>query len=498
MPPSPRHAWTLGRLLSGKPINGELEELLPPFQAIGRRLAALPLEDRQPTWEAFLDGQDDRDRIIMALAGIDPEGPSPGADPEPGSSATDGRSSGPSTTNLPALTEGTRVKALDRGNFGTVAADLGDRAAVHFISKDGHEATPVLLKSQLAWPDGRPLTEPETAGPGAVVPDGRFATLADIARIALNRLWLWPMWIACGVFNALAAEPGTGKTRFGLDLARRLYLGLPWPDGQPTGLPEGTRTLWVQADRAFPEMLEAARAFGLPEEAVALGSSPDDPTGSLNLDDPDSLAALAERIKNAGPGLVIIDTVAMTTARNLCRPEDARAFFAPLMDLAASTGVAILGLTHLSKEGDPLGRRIVEKARVVIKMTKPDPDGQPNRRKLWVDKTAAVNPPALGITMGDSGNEYDFNPPTEAEPTRGGRPPEKRDKARQFIIDVLTRQNDRKATEVCGEWEQAGEHRKAFWGARDEMVKGGKLLCEGKPLILHLITTEPEPDFTER
>ena len=49
----------------------------------------------------------------------------------------------------------------------------------------------------------------------------------------------------------------------------------------------------------------------------------------------------------------------------------------PLMDLAASSGVAFIGLTHLSKDKEALGSRIVEKARVVAKMTQPDPEGQP-------------------------------------------------------------------------------------------------------------------------
>ena len=119
----------------------------------------------------------------------------------------------------------------------------------------------------------------------------------------------------------MAAEPGTGKTRFGLDLSRRLGKGEPWPDGQPNPFPPGTRTLWIQADRAFHEMLEASRAFGLPDEAVALGSWNDDPTGMLDLDDPETLKNLAELIRAAAPALVIIDTIGMSTRRNLCRPE---------------------------------------------------------------------------------------------------------------------------------------------------------------------------------
>ena len=338
--------------------------------------------------------------------------------------------------------------------------------------------------------------EPEGSVP-EMEPEAVYATLADYARMASDQRWLWEGWLARGVLNVVAAEPGTGKTRFTLDMARRIYCGLPWPDGQPTGLAEGSRTLWIQADRAFHEMLECARAFGLPDEAVILGSSPDDPTGSLDLDNEETLAALAARIQSASPVLVVIDTVGMTTGLDLYKPEGARAFFGPLMDLAASSGVAILGLTHLSKDKDPLGRRIVEKARSVIKITKPDPDGQPTRRKLWVDKTAAKNPPALGITMTDAGNDYDFQPPTEPEPSKGGRPSDKREKATAFIRAALADKNDRVGKDLEAEWVATGESYKTFWRAFENMKDAGELESEGgtgtgKRMILHLIDSDPE------
>src|SRR5262249_25806944 len=156
-----------------------------------------------------------------------------------------------------------------------------------------------------------------------------------------------------------------------------------------------------------------SRDFGLPDEAVALGSSPDEPLGSLDLDDPGTLAALGDRVQAAAAPLAVIDTVGMTTSRNLSRPDEAREFFAPVLEMGQGCGVALLGLTHLSRDKEALGRRIVEKARVVLKMTQHDPEGQRDRRRLWVDKTAVVKPPPLGITMGSGGNEYDFEPPNE-------------------------------------------------------------------------------------
>ena len=148
-----------------------------------------------------------------------------------------------------------------------------------------------------------------------------YATLEDIALIMSSQPWLWPGWIAEGVLNALASDPGVGKTRFALDLARRLWHGLPWPDNQPNKLPAGTRTLWIQGDRNFAEMLQCARDFGLPDNAVVLGSSPEDPTGSLDLDDRGTLAALADRIAASAASLVIIDTVGMTTGAIFVAPR---------------------------------------------------------------------------------------------------------------------------------------------------------------------------------
>src|SRR5579871_401702 len=73
----PFDAWTLARLVCGQPANGELRAVSGPFQGIARRLAALPMEDRLAAWEAFLDGRDDRDEILMALAAIHLEMPAP-------------------------------------------------------------------------------------------------------------------------------------------------------------------------------------------------------------------------------------------------------------------------------------------------------------------------------------------------------------------------------------------------------------------------------------
>ena len=304
-------------------------------------------------------------------------------------------------------------------------------------------------------------------------PDGetmeRCATLADIRRLVADTQWPWPGWLASGVLNALAADPGTGKTVMAADLARRLWFGEPWPDGQANPLPSGTRTLWVPGDRHYVQLIDLASKYGLPDESLLLNATRSDPTAGLDLDDPGELAALGARIRGEKPGLVIVDTVGMSTARNLCRPEDARAYFGPLMDLARDTGVPLLLLTHLSRDAQALGRRIVGACRTVWKMTHPDPEGQPDRRRLWVDKTYAMKPLPLGMTIADGGCSFDFNPPSapEAEPRRPGPAPARLEKAKAWLTDRL--ESPSRVKEVRTDAENAGYSADTLYRARDAL-----------------------------
>ena len=329
--------------------------------------------------------------------------------------------------------------------------------------------------------------DPDAPPPEADGTPERCATLADVRRLVADTEWPWEGWLAAGVLNALASDPGTGKTIMAADLARRAWFGLCWPDGQPNPLPKGTRTLWVPGDRHYIQLIDLAGKYGLPDEAMLFNAPVADPTAGLDLDDPDELAALLARIRAESPGMVIIDTVGMTTEKNLCKPEDARAYFGPLMDMAQLTGILFLLLTHLSREGQALGRRINGACRLVWKMTHPDPEGQPDRRRVWVDKTYLVKPPALGMTIADAGCSFDFNPPTDPEPDKGGRPPGERNKAINFLTDKLT-EGDRKQCDLVSEWEATKGAKGTIFDAIRAMQDDGRLVIDDtvKPKLCHL------------
>ena len=96
-------------------------------------------------------------------------------------------------------------------------------------------------------------------------------------------------------------------------------------------------------------------------------------------------------IKAVKPAIVIIDTVGNATSKKLYASEDMMSFYKPLQEIARRNQVCLLCLTHLNSGGGMLGRRVLEKARSVLKLDKPDPD-QENRRRLEVIKSNSNGP----------------------------------------------------------------------------------------------------------
>src|SRR5262249_13965363 len=139
------------------------------------------------------------------------------------------------------------------------------------------------------------------------------------------------------VRNCWASGEGHGKPRFCADLARRIYHGLPWPDGTPATLPKGSTTLWVPSDNQHGELASLPTAFGFPPEALYLNAPASQPFGGTALDYLEDLRAFEARIKRVKPGLVIINTINNTTDRATHKAEEAKRFFVPLQQIAART-----------------------------------------------------------------------------------------------------------------------------------------------------------------
>jgi hypothetical protein len=289
----------------------------------------------------------------------------------------------------------------------------------------------------LAWVEENhhPIT------PGGVLPEidpDDVAGLEDLARAGSEIRWEWEKWIQRAVLTVIAAEAGVGKTRFCADLVRRIRHQLPWPDDMPMTLPPDSQVLWVVSDNHHDELVTLAQAFGI-ADVVRINASKSDPYGGTTLDTQEELQALEARIRAVKPALVIVDTVGNATDKDLCRQEEAKQFFQPLQLIARRCDVAILCLTHLNLSGGVLGRRPLEKVRLAIRIENPDPESQPNRRRLEVTKSNSKKPSPLGVTMGDLGNQYDANPPSYPEKeSRSGPVPVKLEQCVEWLRKHLS------------------------------------------------------------
>ena len=293
-----------------------------------------------------------------------------------------------------------------RGDFSAAARDLR--------SKGYGEREP---RAEARYGD---MPEPEAAADSSGVDD--VAGIDDLKRHGAEVKWVWPKWIQRGVLTAIAAQGGTGKTRFAADLVRRVRQRQPWPDGSDMLVEPGrTVALWVVADNHHDEMVSVCESFGI-ADCVKVNATKAEPYGGVTLESVEEFLALEARVKAVQPTFVVVDTVGNATDKNLSRQEDAKAFYQPLQILARRQNVAVLCLTHLNAGGKVLGRRALEKVRTCLRMSAPDITEADSKRRLEVVKTNSLPPAPLGVVMGNNGNQYDDQPPPkpEDEPAAGG------------------------------------------------------------------------------
>jgi len=285
----------------------------------------------------------------------------------------------------------------------------------------------------------RSIADQDPKGPAPVVQSAsprRAARLSDLASASASGRFVWPNWIVRAHFTLISSNPKCGKTRFGMEVSKRVYNASSWPDGQPAAFPAGTTSLWVAGDRHQEELRDMATEYGLPHDALCLNALPEEAYGGWDLDNSDNVKLLAELIEIEKPGLVFIDTVWRATRKKLCREDEVNKFIDPIISIAQHTGTSILGLMHLSRDMETLGRRLEGSARGIIKILKPDPK-QPNRRRLEVIGNFKETAP-LGITMRDGGCDFDLSPPKEPEPVKRGPVPVRLAECKEWLKGQLT------------------------------------------------------------
>ena len=258
---TPLDAWIFRRLLADLPLNGEIDHMSGVLRLMAGHLAGIPLQGRQPAWDAFMAIANDPGEIIKAVSAADPLGPAPQVQP------------------------------------------------------------------------------------------AAFATVADVRKIMASVRWLWEGWIPASRVVGIASLEGTGKTRFGLDLCRRVWNGMPWPDEQAMTLPPKTPSLWLCADGHHDEIADMLPLFGLPDEAVIFPAPSNDPYTNTSLDDPETLSQVDAVIVAHKPWAVFVDSLTYATSRDLCEQRSIAILKTPLVDLVQQHQVNVMLFLHSPPRG---------------------------------------------------------------------------------------------------------------------------------------------------
>lgn len=208
------------------------------------------------------------------------------------------------------------------------------------------------------------------------------ASIASAPAVVLTRgsalkiepiRWLWKNWLAKGKFHLLAGAAGQGKTTLALAMAATVTMGGRWPDG--SACQQGNVLIWSgeddPADTLAPRLLAAGanldHCYFVSGTQINGEVQPFDPARDLTLIN-DCLSEIG------GASLLIVDPVVSAVTGDSHKNTETRRALQPLVDLAATCGCAVLGITHFSKGGqgsDPASRVVgsiafTALARVVI------------------------------------------------------------------------------------------------------------------------------------
>lgn len=236
----------------------------------------------------------------------------------------------------------------------------------------------------------------------------RCAASVTICAVA----WLWAGYIPSGKLTLLVGDPSAGKTTIALDLGARLAAGLPMPDGQPGHGPADVLFLSAEDDAGdtLVPRLASALAARWPDAgqrvrfiAAMMGATP--------ITIPDHVDVLGELVERHGARLLVLDPLdALLGGTDSHRNVDVRVALAPVADMAARTGCAVLGIQHLRKAATsspihrPSGSVAFTAAARSVLLAGDIPDDDAGRRALVALKSNLSRLPAsLGYSIAAAG-----------------------------------------------------------------------------------------------
>lgn len=166
--------------------------------------------------------------------------------------------------------------------------------------------------------------------------------------------WLWKHRIARGKLNIIAGHPGVAKSQITQFMAATVSTGGTWPDG--TQSPTGSCVIVSCEDDAADTIVPRLRALDANSSRIHILDYVvrEDSEGERSrhlFDLAQDIEALAVMVGDVGDvALIIIDPVSAYFGRlDSHKTSDVRGALAPLQDLAAQTGAAVVLVAHLNK-----------------------------------------------------------------------------------------------------------------------------------------------------
>jgi hypothetical protein len=254
-----------------------------------------------------------------------------------------------------AIVEGQRNQTLTSLAGKLRRTGLGEAAiAAALLAVNDAQCDPPLDRREVeAIAESVSKYTPKEAAETAIID---LLCLSDISAEAVD--WLWPGRIAKGKVTLLVGHPGLGKSQAALDFAAIVTTGARWP-GSDTHAERGSVLILSAEDDAAdtikPRLLAAKammkRCFIIEAVRVTNGDGQERRRAFSLLDDLARLDKLLEEHNDIR--LAIIDPLsAYLGAIDSHRNAEVRAALAPLADLAARRGVAVVAISHLRKNMD--------------------------------------------------------------------------------------------------------------------------------------------------
>jgi AAA domain len=166
--------------------------------------------------------------------------------------------------------------------------------------------------------------------------------------------WLWPGRIAIGKTTLIGGDPGLGKSQLSIFIASAISQAGEWPC-QEGRSPKRSVIMLSAEDGVADTIVPRLMAAGADRNKIKIITAVHQEDGSgrriFNLtQDLDALGALITKLGDVG--LVIIDRVDAYIGGNVDSHKNAavRAVLEPISEMADRLGVAILALTHFSKQ----------------------------------------------------------------------------------------------------------------------------------------------------